>query len=298
MARQRKYPLWSRLGEKEVPYDTEHFKMWCVGNEGLSVATAKSYVSSIRTAMSSLYDEDDSLFDKLKSAFSYPCRPNPKLRITKIEDAYEQLLAHTKTIDDLQYDMLLNPDINYDDIPKDIWITAFKTYCRFIRWRIDNTRRSEGRKIKMTEDDPTYFINVPMTNYYRQYLYDVGYRKASVDSIITHLKRLYNLFLRHILKEDIFEFFEVDIRRGHYSHIDIKKFFDILANRIDNEFITTDFIDLSEDDLKRGKAGLEQYYFFLKNFQVNPKSIPQTHTIHLNTNEKTSGMFCYINISR
>lgn len=269
MAGQRKYPRWPGPSEKEVPYDTEHFKMWCVNWQGFSVSTANAYVSTIRTAFATLYDDEDPLFDKLRDAFHYPCRPNPVLRVRKIEDAFDQLVAHTERIQDMQLNMLMDDVTGLENIPKDIWIIAFQAYCRFIRWRTDNARRSAGLSISTPEDNPVYFMEIPMSQCFRHYLSKAGYKKSSIDPKISHLKRLYNLFLRPILKKDIFESFEIGFRRGHYIPEAVKPFFDRLAERIDREIIDRNVLELSEEDLKRGKAALEQYYFFLKDFAKN-----------------------------
>ena len=270
MARQRKYPKWPDLDEKEVPYNTEHFKMWCVNNQDMAISTANAYVSSIRTAFSSLYDDEDPLFENLRDAFYFPNRPDPRLRVEKIEVAYEQLLAHTETIRDVQFDMLMDPRTEYDEIPKDEWITAFLTYCRFIRWRTDNARRRAGMKIAVPVDNPESFLNVPMVSFFRQYLDKTGYRRSSIDSLCSHLKRLYNLFLRRYLKEDIIEHFEWTLKIRKYSIAAIKVFFEKLYELIEkeNEYNTVEELDY--DDMIRGKLALEQYSYFIIDYAKEP----------------------------
>ena len=265
MARKRKYPRWPGPDEKEVPYDTEHFKMWCVNQQDMTISTANAYVSSIRTAFSSLYDEEDPLFENLRGAFSFPNKPDPKLRIKKIEDAYEQLIAHTETIKDLQYNRT-----EYDEIPKDIWITAFQTYCRFIRWRTDNARRRPGMKIAKPVDDPTTFLNVPMESFFRQYLDKTGYSRSSIESLCSQLKRLYNLFLRQHLKEDIIEDFEWTLKRRRYSVAALKAFFEKLDELLEKEIEYNAVEELDYNDMIRGKSALKQYSYFIIDYAKEP----------------------------
>lgn len=269
MPGRRKYPKWPGPDEKEVPYDTEHFKMWCVNQQDMTISTANAYVSSIRTAFSSLYDEDP-LFENLRAVFSSPNKPDLKLRVKKIEEVYEQLLAHTETIKDVQYDMLMDPRTEYDEIPKDEWITAFQTYCRFIRWRLDNARRWAGMKIAKPVDDPASFLNVPMASFFRQYLEKTGYSRASIDSLCAHLKRLYNLFIRQHLKKDVIEEFEWSLKRRKYSVAAIKAFFEKLDELIEEEKEYNTVEELDYNDMVRGKCALKQYSYFIIDYAKDP----------------------------
>lgn len=69
MSRPRKYPLWPGPGEKEVPYDTAHFIMWCVDDEGMTEESAQIYVSQIRTAFEVVFKGEHEIFDLLARAF-------------------------------------------------------------------------------------------------------------------------------------------------------------------------------------------------------------------------------------
>lgn len=55
--------------DDEVPYDREHFKRWLVNEEGMTISTANSYVSSIRTAFFVMFADDDATFKNLRNAF-------------------------------------------------------------------------------------------------------------------------------------------------------------------------------------------------------------------------------------
>lgn len=259
MAAQRKYPAWPMPNEKEVPYDTEHFKMWCVNGQDMTISTANAYVSSIRTAFSSLYDDDDPLFENLRIAFSSPVRPDPKRRVEKIENAYAQLSAHTELL-----------KCGIDEQIKTVWITAFQAYCRFIRWRADNARRCAGMPVARPVDDPSTFLNIPMLSFFRQYLKRNGYITSSIDAICSHLTRLYNLYLRQILKHDVIEDFDWTLKRGRYSKEAIKHFFDKLNECLEEEIVDNSVKELSVEDLTRGKSALGQYYFFIIDYLKHP----------------------------
>lgn len=56
MARKNKYPRWPGPGEKELPYDTAHFMMWCVDEECMSSGSADVYVSHIRVAFENVFN--------------------------------------------------------------------------------------------------------------------------------------------------------------------------------------------------------------------------------------------------
>lgn len=224
MAARRKYPAWPGPTEKEVPYDTEHFKMWCVNLQDMTISTAKAYISSIRTAFSVMFAGDDATFTNLKNAFISRNHNDPEKRITSLEAQYERLEAYILavcetedfTLDEFNHNLPMGVERK---APIKHWVTALQTYLRFIRWRIDRERRRFGMEIAKPVNSPEYFLNVPMTQFFRQYLKESGYKAQSVDSHVSNLKRLYNLFLRQILKEDIIEDFSWTLKRKNIVKI-------------------------------------------------------------------------------
>lgn len=98
MGAKRKYPLWPGPKDDEVPYDTEHFKRWLVNNEGVTISTANSYVSSIRTAFSVLFDDQDPLFNNLRDAFRGRYL-DPEKYFARLEDEHETLEAYVWSVD-------------------------------------------------------------------------------------------------------------------------------------------------------------------------------------------------------
>lgn len=91
MGAKRKYPLWPGPKDDEVPYDTEHFKRWLVNSQGLTISTAKAYVSSIRTAFSVMFAEDDATFKNLRNAFRSQNHLDPERRVARLEAEHERL---------------------------------------------------------------------------------------------------------------------------------------------------------------------------------------------------------------
>lgn len=102
----------ARPKDDEVPYDTEHFKRWLVNEEGTTISTAKSYVSSIRTTFSVLFADDDATFKNLRNAFISRNSSNPERRIARLEDEYSRLEAYLWAIDEFG-DITLN-EFNYN----------------------------------------------------------------------------------------------------------------------------------------------------------------------------------------
>lgn len=276
MSRQPKYPLWPGPKEDEVPYDTEHFKKWLVNDEGTTVSTAKSYVSSIRTAFSVLFDDKDPLFNNLRDAFRSRCN-EPEKYFARLEEEYETLADYVNAIDefgDVELDEY-NSNLKYGETkkaPKDMWVTAFQTYLRYTRWRIDIYKECHGISVSI-EDNNSLFLDMPLSRQYRSYLQHLGagYAKNSVDIYYHKLKRLYNLLFRRRLRKNVIPFIESYIARG----IDISDLCNKLKNIIDSEIECRRSEDLSLDDLTRGKQAFQQYRDFLKNYADNPGKYPK-----------------------
>lgn len=277
MARQRKYPLWPGPKDDEVPYDTEHFKRWLVNEEGMTISTANSYVSSIRTAFFVMFADDDATFKNLRNAFLSRNIMEPERRIARLEDEYNRLEAYLWAINefgDITLDEF-NSKLRHNQeksAPKDMWVTAFQAYIRYIRRRIDMCKEGFGMRVSI-EDNNKLFLDMPLSRQYRSYLKNLGagYARNSVDIYYTKLKRLYNLLFRRSLKKNVIPFIESYIERG----IDISPLCDKLKNLIEREIEVCRFEDLSSDDLTRGGYAFQQYCNFLKDYADNPGKYPK-----------------------
>ncbi len=266
MAKQRKFPQKPGLNNDEIPYDYWAFKRWCVNSQSMSLSTADAYISSIRTAFSTLFDDRDALFKNLRNAFLFWCH-HPQRKVERLEDVYGTLVSYTETIDELGV-----VGMGEENIEKvKMWVRAFQAYCRYIRWRIDNIRQANGMGIEIIDNQVT-FLEVPMRNQFHKYLMKIGrgYDKRSRYTYYSKLKRLYNLFFRRILKRNVFE--EFQSRRYRKEVVEV--FLDRLSVLIEEEIEYPRFLDLSEDDLKRGRTAFYQYRYFLNDFFHNPAKYP------------------------
>lgn len=276
MGAKRKYPLWPGPKDDEVPYDTEHFKRWLVNTQGKKISTAESYVSSIRTAFSVLFDEDDATFKNLRNAFISRNGSVPEKRIARLEEQYERLEDYIRAVNefgDITMDEF-NSNLHYGQekkAPKEMWVRAFKAYARYIRWRIDLEKTRYDMRINV-EDDNTTFIEVPFSNEFAQYLKNKGkgYEKKSIETYLSKLRRLYNLLFRRLLGDEVAQAFYQCRNQG----ISPESVCDVLTDIVNQEIEDPLYSDLSQDDLDRGKRTLELYSEFLKDYVENPEKYP------------------------
>lgn len=278
MGAKRKYPLWPGRNDDEVPYDTEHLKRWLVNAQGATISTATSYVSSIRTAFSTLFAEDDALFKNLRNAFISRNIIYPEKRVARLEDEYETLEAYLWAINEFGDVTLDEFNSNLKagqskEAPKKMWVTAFQTYIRYIRLRIDNERAYFGFRITI-EDNNKLFLEMPLSRQYRLYLANLGsgYTSSSINVYCNKLRRLYNLLFRRRLKIGTHPvFYHGYIAKG----TDVWPLCDKLMEIFIEECENLRFDDLSIDDLLRGWYALLQYCHFLKDYAENPEKYPR-----------------------
>ncbi len=259
------------VAEKRIfPYDWEDFIQWCVNKQGKSVSTAKSYLSSLRTAFTSEFDlEMENPFESLSNAFRR-LRQRDEEAFRGLEYEYQSLRGYKELMEKYS-DFIITDSGEILPAPVDMWLTATKTYLKYIRWRIDRYRQIFGMELNIS-DDKDLFLDLPFSKEFRHYLKTKGkgYTSKSIDSYFCKLRRLYNLFFRRILKRDVMPDLETYIKQGH----SLTPFLEKLESRID--FAKEGHIapELTEDDFARGKTAFIQYKEFIEDFSSNPDKYP------------------------
>lgn len=266
MARQTKYSQWPRLGEREVPYDTEHFKMWCVDEEGMSEQSAYVYVSCIRKAFEVVFNGEYRIFEILSQAFQGYLR-HPEICLKNVELAS----AYLKDLIDLMAQLPAQEYFKFKKLdykPKTLkeWVSAFYTYHRYYEYRIDKLRVNLG--IPTKSPDSRKDRKIPLKNEFSTYLkQECRYNPASVWSDISYLTKLKYFMLDFIVDEDIFEVVsEEDTDWESIKSIfqDSIRLVELEIKMIDKNLPNHFSVNLSVKDLKRGKNALEKYSDFIK----------------------------------
>ena len=278
MSRPRKYPQWPGPGEKEVPYDTAHFIMWCVDDEGMTQKSAEMYVHRIRKAFEVICNEDYRIFEILAQAFKrYGPYQKPCL---------ERLEVASGLLDDIIEIMSqLDPDeffkINgLDYQPKTLreWISAFSAYHRYYEYRIDKVRVELGIPPKSL--DSRKDRKIPLKNEFATYLREeCRYNPKSVWAHVLYLTKLKYLMLDFIVDDDIFEV----VSEEDTDWESIKSIFQYSLRFVELEIEMIDknipdhlSVNLSINDLKRGKTALEKYRdFIIYRIKNNSKGLTQ-----------------------
>lgn len=265
----------SRMGGSEIPFAKEVFKRWCVNRQGLTESSADVYISNIRTAFTTMFDDEDTLYNEIRNAF-LSHRNDPERRISILEDRYETLVAYSETIAEFGDDWFNEYNSKFPigktkPVPKDSWVRAFQCYCRFIRWCIDTERHNLKIKIEV-KDDPATFLEIPMKKQFRKYMEEkgTGYTTSTIDTYCSRLKRLYNLLFRRVQKHNYFESLGTMILKGR----NISRILEIFKKRVDWEMDYEFFSDLSDDDVARGNDAFMVYCEFLEDFARNPRKYP------------------------
>lgn len=252
--------------ERDFIYDSEGFIQWCVDIHGKSVGTVKSYLSSMRTAFLTQFDLEmyDPFFD-LKRTFSNLKRDN-EASFEALEFEFKSLLG-AKELVEKYGDTIITEDAEFLEAPTEMWLTALRTYLKYIRSKIDRSRQLAGLPIVIT-DDKELFLDLSLTKEFRQYLKSRGhgYTKSSIDTMCCKLRRLYNLFIRRRLKVDVMPDLQKYIDEGH----SLKPFLQLLKSKIDYEKEGHIAPELSYDDFSRGKAAFSQYCDFIEDYSANP----------------------------
>lgn len=316
MARHRKFPIPHT--NEEIPYDSEGFLNWCVDNQGLAVSSAKKYADDIKTAYLTIFEEDDRLFDNLKEAFT----PRPSLdpnhpmetlynrllyKWPDMEDEYDNIfdyLYEIENIDEYGPIMIETSDGGEDPLPKEDWLRAFRTYVKYLRWKINDVYIHNYLPVEESLEKWEEWLSLPLEREFSVYLKSIRskqdrdweppegskrikgntYRgETTTYTYISRLTKLYNLLLTQYTVRRVAENLDRILR----MKIPVWEHCDILFKRIDNarEYASTE--TLLDSDIANGKTALHRYIDFMKSYSKNPDAYhPQkfTRTKRLHTN--------------
>ena len=272
MARQKKYPEVPNSEAKEVPYDTEHFIMWCVDEEGMSEQSAYVYVSRIRTAFEIVFNGDYSIFELLAQAFRGYLR-HPEICLKNLE----MVSAHLKHLIELMSQLpptefFENKGLSYTSKNLSEWVSAFFAYHRYYEWRIYKLRVELGHPTEIVATKKELML--PLKKDFSEYLRkECHYAPASVWAHVTFLTKLKNLFFCFLFDEDVFDVIAEDNDDWESTSSmlrDMIELVDIEIELVENDLPDKRSVALSVADLKRGQQALCKYYDFLK-YRVKQK---------------------------
>lgn len=312
MARQRKFPIPTT--NKEIPYDKKGFIKWSVEQQSFAETSAKQYADYVKTAYLTLFEENDTLFDNLAVAFTpkpleeVPEKFRPFIeersllfdKIPDINDEYINLLDYCdeiERIDEYGEIYIANSDGEEVPIPKNDWLIAFKTYARYIKWRIteiyeDNCFPPLLATAPAINEPPITnkeFFDIPLKKEFQEYLKKL-HRKQDpnwipeseernrsrpntyhgengVYSCISRLTKLYNLILIRRIRLDTLKNLKKSLqckKRPRFTNI-----FIMLCKYI--EWHRDDLDVISDQDVYYGCKTLEQYFDFMKEYSENPE---------------------------
>ncbi len=315
MARHRKFP--QPHTNEEIPYDSEGFLNWCVDNQGLAVSSAKKYADDIKTAYLTIFEEDDRLFDNLKEAFT----PRPSLdpnhpmetlynrllyKWPDMEDEYDNIfdyLYEIENIDEYGPIMIETSDGGEAPLPKEDWLRAFRTYVKYLRWKINDVYIHNYLPVEESLEKWEW-MSLPLEREFSAYLKSIRskqdrdweppegskrikgntYRgETTTYTYISRLTKLYNLLLTQYTVRKVAENLDRILR----MKIPVWEHCDILFKRIDNAREYASAETLLDSDIANGKTALHRYIDFMKSYSKNPDAYhPQkfTRTKRLHTN--------------
>lgn len=316
MARHRKFP--QPHTNEEIPYDSEGFLNWCVDNQGLAVSSAKKYADDIKTAYLTIFEEDDRLFDNLKEAFT----PRPSLdpnhpmetlynrllyKWPDMEDEYDNIfdyLYEIENIDEYGPIMIETSDGGEAPLPKEDWLRAFRTYVKYLRWKINDVYIHNYLPVEESLEKWEEWLSLPLEREFSAYLKSIRskqdrdweppegskrikgntYRGETTSyTYISRLTKLYNLLLTQYTVRRVAENLDRILR----MKIPVWEHCDILFKRIDNAREYASAETLLDSDIANGKTALHRYIDFMKSYSKNPDAYhPQkfTRTKRLHTN--------------
>lgn len=315
MARHRKFP--QPHTNEEIPYDSEGFINWCVDNQGKAVSSAKKYADDIKTTYLTIFEDDDRLFDNLKEAFT----PRPSLdpnhpmetlysrllyKWPDMEDEYDNIfdyLYEIENIDDYGPIMIETSDGGEAPLPKEDWLRAFRTYVKYLRWKINDVYIHNYLPVEESLERWEW-LSLPLEREFSVYLKSIRSRRdreweppegskrikgntyrgeTSTYTYISRLTKLYNLLLTQYTIRRVAENLDRILR----MKVPIWEHCDILFKRIDNAREYASAETLSDSDIANGKTALQRYIDFMKSYSKNPdayqpKKFTRTKRLHTN----------------
>lgn len=263
-------------------YDKNGFIDWTVNKQGKTRSTAESYLSSIRTVFKTEFDLDyDNPFSNLRNAFA-KTKENFKEEIDMLEFEYRSFVGYIEIVEEYS-DFILTENCESRIAPKEMWLTALKTYKRYIRWKIDRLRQLNGLPIEV-EDDASTFIDLPFGKEYRYYLDTLGhgYSDTSINTIVSRLRRFYNLFLRRVMKFDGLPDLGFYIEQGEPVNLLLDK----IESMIDFESNGHLVPKMNKEDFSRGKKAFTLYKDFISDFRLNPNKYKILRSTEYSTKNK------------
>lgn len=313
MARSRKFPIPHT--NEEIPYDCEGFINWCVDNQGKAVSSAIKYADDIKTAYLTIFDDDDRLFDNLKEAFT----PRPSLdpnhpmetlynrllyKWPDMEDEYDNIfdyLYEIENIDEYGPIMIETSDGGEAPLPKEEWLRAFRTYVKYLRWKIndmyvhnylpaeESLEKWEWLALPLEREFSVYLKSI-RSKQDREWEPPKGSKRikgntyrgeTTTYTYISRLTKIYNLLLTQYTVRRITENLDRILR----MKIPVWEHCDILFKRIDNAREYASAETLLDSDISGGRSALYRYIDFMKAYSKNPdayqpKKFNRTKRLH------------------
>lgn len=280
MARTKKYPLWPGPGEKEVPYDTGHFIMWCVNVEGMTQGSAKMYVHRIQKAFEVVFDSQHGLFDLLSDAFAgYWLYPD--LALKNLECASSilgTLISHMRKISPEEF----FKENGLDYKPKTLaeWVSAFSAYHRYYEYRIDKLRARLSIPQKNGKSRREALL--PLKKEFTEYLLsECNYPADTASSYISSLTKINNHCINdgdEVNGEDIFTMISQCTESWDEVSIEFDGLFEELYGLVKVELdlakifkANNEPCPVSVSDVSRGQTALHKYHDFLRSRFKNQK---------------------------
>lgn len=316
MARQRKFPIPHT--NKEIPYDSEGFTNWCVDNQGLDISSAKKYADDIKTAYLTIFEDDDRLFDNLKEAFTPrlsldPNHPMETLhnrllyKWTDMEDEYDNIfeyLYEIENIDEYGPIMIETSDGGEAPLPKEDWLRAFRTYVKYLRWKINDVYIHNYLPVEESLEKWEEWLSLPLEKEFSVYLKSIRSKKdrdweppkgskrikgntyrgeTSTYTYISRLTKIYNLLLKQYTVRRVAENLDRILR----MKIPVWEYCDMLFKLIDNAREYASAKTLLDSDIIGAKTALHRYMDFMKSYSKNPdayqpKKFTRTKKPHTN----------------
>lgn len=223
-----------------------------------------------------------------------------------MEDEYDKIfdyLYEIENIDEYGPIMIETSDGAEAPLPKDDWLRAFRTYVKYLRWKINDIYAHNYLPVEESLEKWEW-ISLPLEREFSAYLKSIRskqdreweppkgskrikgntYRgETTTYTYISRLTKLYNLLFTQYTVRRVAENLDRILR----MKIPVWEHCDILFKRIDNarEYASTE--TLLDSDIANGRTALHRYIEFMKSYSKNPDAYhPRkfTRTKRLHTN--------------